>query len=145
MNSQSTGMPATALETLEGRFALRVASRLSEGADAVGGDIAERLRFSREKALDHARVAAQTQRNTGEVRSGSALALLGGGPSWWVKLGSVLPLVVLIAGLALIDHWHASAQVATAAEIDTALLADDLPPGAYSDAGFVEFLKAPRD
>jgi hypothetical protein len=25
------------------------------------------------------------------------------------------------------------------------LLADDLPPAAYNDAGFVEFLKSPRD
>jgi hypothetical protein len=32
-----------------------------------------------------------------------------------------------------------------AAEIDSALLADDLPPKAYSDAGFVEFLKTPRE
>ena len=30
-------------------------------------------------------------------------------------------------------------------DIDTALLADDLPVAAYSDPGFVEFLKAPRD
>jgi hypothetical protein len=27
------------------------------------------------------------------------------------------------------------------AEVDAALLADDLPPAAYSDPGFVQFLK----
>ena len=31
------------------------------------------------------------------------------------------------------------------AEIDAALLADDLPPKAYSDAGFAEFLKTPPE
>ena len=32
-----------------------------------------------------------------------------------------------------------------AAEIDALLLSDDLPPGAYADPGFVEFLKKPRE
>jgi hypothetical protein len=34
-------------------------------------------------------------------------------------------------------------QVDAAAEIDAALLADDLPPAAYSDPGFLAFLKNP--
>jgi hypothetical protein len=49
----------------------------------------------------------------------------------------VVPLVMLVAGTG--DEWHARAQI-EAAEVDVALLADDLPPDAYSDAGFVEFL-----
>jgi hypothetical protein len=32
-----------------------------------------------------------------------------------------------------------------AAEVDTALLADTLPPEAYRDPGFVEFLKTAED
>ena len=35
------------------------------------------------------------------------------------------------------------AGYAAAAEVDAALLADDLPPEAYTDPGFGEFLKAP--
>ena len=53
--------------------------------------------------------------------------------------------MALAAGLLLIEHWQSNAQIAAAAEIDANLLADDLPPGAYSDPGFVEFLKSPRD
>ena len=68
---------------------------------------------------------------------------MGGG--WWVKLGSALPLVALLAGLVLIQHSQDDEQVSAAAEVDAALLADDVPPKAYSDPGFVEFLKAPRD
>ena len=62
-----------------------------------------------------------------------------------VSLGSALPLIALVAGLILIQRGHVNAQIATAAEVDAALLADDLPPTAYGDAGFVEFLKVPRN
>jgi hypothetical protein len=31
------------------------------------------------------------------------------------------------------------------AEVDTALLTDDLPPSAYADPGFVQFLRAGSD
>ena len=45
--------------------------------------------------------------------------------------------------LIAIDEWHESAQIQAAAEVDSALLSDPLPPDAYRDPGFLEFLKAP--
>jgi hypothetical protein len=54
----------------------------------------------------------------------------------------VLPLIVLVAGLLLIQERMAFEQVEAAAEIDAVLLADDLPPEAYTDPGFGEFLKS---
>ena len=51
----------------------------------------------------------------------------------------------LIAGLVLIQHAQTEAQISIAAEIDADLLSDDLPPKAYIDAGFVEYLKLPKD
>jgi len=55
----------------------------------------------------------------------------------------VLPLLALVGGLLLIDRLQTDAQISVAAEVDAALLADTLPPTAYSDVGFVEFLKTP--
>ncbi|MEO6407590.1 MAG: DUF3619 family protein [Burkholderiaceae bacterium] len=137
-------------DALQNRFALRVAARLNETALGLGPDVSERLRFARERALQSGREARQpiAAPSTSMLGAGGA-AVLGGGPGsgtgWWVKLGSALPLIVLVAGLILIQRGHVSAQIATAAEVDAALLADDLPPTAYGDAGFVEFLKAPRN
>jgi hypothetical protein len=79
------------------------------------------------------------------VSPGGALQLGGWGNGWWIKLASVLPLIALVAGLVLIQESQTQAQISVAAEIDADLLADDLPPRAYSDAGFVEFLKLPKD
>ena len=64
--------------------------------------------------------------------------------SWWARLGVVLPIVALVAGLMLIQYQHARLRAAAIAEIDVDLLVDELPPRAYSDPGFVEFLKTAR-
>ena len=36
-------------------------------------------------------------------------------------------------------------QIAAAAEIDADLLTDSVPPAAYNDPGFLEFLKSPQN
>lgn len=137
-------------EALQNRFALRIAARLNESALSIGPDVSERLRFARERALQTGREARQRVAAPSNVLLGTGgAAVLGGaagsGTGWWVKLGSALPLIALVAGLILIQRGHVNAQIATAAEVDAALLADDLPPTAYGDAGFVEFLKVPRN
>ena len=124
----------------EARFARAVAARLSESADRLAPDVAERLRFGREKALEVAR--RSLGETVGVTASGAAIAGLGKSP-WWLRFASVLPLVALVGGLVLIQNWQSRTQISVAAEIDEALLGDDLPINAYRDPGFSEFLKAP--
>ncbi len=145
MKNSKTPVSAAARDALEARIGLRVAARLSQGAMALDGDVSERLRFAREQALERARAVRAAESRTAVAIGASGAAVLGGSGGWWIKLGSVLPLVALAAGLFLIQYLHSEAQIETAVEIDAELLADDLPPAAYNDAGFVEFLKAPRD
>lgn len=144
MNTLKNGLTAAGYDALESRFALRLTARLSENALTIGPDINERLRIGREQALERARQVriAQGAQSRSAITAAGAL-ILGGG--WWVKLGSALPLVLLLAGLLLIQQSHQDEQVSVAAEIDVALLADNVPPTAYSDPGFVEYLKTPRD
>jgi fatty acid desaturase len=144
-NSNTTTLHLAGAEGLEARFAYRLAARLSEHAQQVQPDVSERLRFAREQALERARIARAATADTSIALGAGGAATLGGAGGWWVRLGSVLPAVLLAAGLVLIQYWHTESQIAAAAEIDADLLADDLPPSAYSDAGFVEFLKNPRD
>jgi hypothetical protein len=137
------------LDALQARFAVRVTARLDERAAQLVPDVAERLRFAREQALEKARaMRSSAERAVQPVFAGGATLALAGGPgssSLWVKIGSLLPLVALVGGLLLIQQWHTQAQIDAAAEIDAALLSDDLPPSAYGDPGFAEFLKTPRD
>lgn len=134
------------IDALQARFALRVAAHLTERSQGLEADVGERLRFAREKALERARAsrAASASPTLGATSAG-ALLLGRGGSGWWMKLASVLPALALIAGLLLIQQSQTNDQISAAAEIDAALLADDLPPVAYSDAGFAEFLKTPRE
>jgi hypothetical protein len=51
-------------------------------------------------------------------------------------------MAMLVLGLMAIDHWTVREQVVAAADFDAQLLADDLPPAAYSDPGFAEFIRS---
>jgi hypothetical protein len=136
-------------EKLQDRFGARVAAALSERLTAQATpDIDARLRFAREQALAHVRAARPlASACTAMALPGGNAAVLAGprdGAPWWLRLSALLPLAVLLAGLAFIDHRYAQSQIEAAADVDAAILADDLPPDAYRDAGFVEFLKSAR-
>lgn len=133
---------------LEARFGLRVAARLSDHAEALPHDITERLRSAREQALAKARPRLAAA-NAAVVIGGSGAATLvsGVGPadSWWWRLSSLAPLALLIVGLVWVHEFHRSEEIVAVAEVDAALLTDAVPPSAYADPGFAEFLKSPLD
>jgi hypothetical protein len=129
-----------AREAIESRFARNIAARLTERAENVAPEISERLRFAREKAVEAGRLARSGVEIVG---SGQGSAVLGFSRSpWWQRIATVLPLAALVGGLVLIEDWQTRSQISVAAEVDAALLGDDLPINAYRDAGFVEYLKA---
>jgi hypothetical protein len=124
-------------DALEARFGRRMAACLTESADALPHDVSERLRFARERALERARAASAAPASRPAAAGGPV-----GRPSFWWRLASVLPGILLVAGLVAIEVQHDDEVARTAADIDAALLSDDLPPTAYTDPGFAEFLKA---
>ncbi len=128
--------------SLEARFGARVAAVLNEGSQDLPHDITERLRFARSQALEK---AAATRRQTAAapvVLGRGGAAALGWQPAWWHRVASVLPLAVLVGGLYLVSEWSRFEQVRAAAEIDAELLSDSLPPEAYSDPAFGEYLRS---
>ncbi|MEP7282018.1 MAG: DUF3619 family protein [Rubrivivax sp.] len=123
---------------VESRLAARFAELLRESAEAPPPDIAERLRVARGQAVLR---AAPRRAAAAPVTLGGGVAAWGRWSVWWPVLGSLLPVAVLAAGVLLLADVRQRDRVSVAAEIDAVLLADDLPPAAYADPGFVAFLK----
>jgi hypothetical protein len=115
------------------QFPFRVRHYLDQGAEAIDRDTAGRLHGAREAALAH-------------VPAGSSrLGLAGLGHfsvDWlWPALRSVIALLVVALGAAATSYWDSVQQAAETEEVDTALLADELPIDAYLDRGFDAWLK----
>ena len=122
-------------------MALRLAKMLEARAQEIPHDIGERLRVSRVRAVERAHLSPRVLASASSLVSASGVRLEGEQPSLWLRLASVIPLVVLVVGLLAIQHHSSLEQIAAAAEIDSALLTDELPPSAYGDPGFTAYLR----
>ncbi|HVZ44652.1 MAG TPA: DUF3619 family protein [Ramlibacter sp.] len=124
------------------RFGRRVAARLSVGAAELPYEVSERLRAARTRAVA-ARKRLQPRLVPHVLATGGAAALGFDeeGLGLWGRIASALPLVVLAAGLVFIHVVQQDRRASELAEVDVALLVDDLPPAAYADPGFVQFLQ----
>jgi hypothetical protein len=60
---------------------------------------------------------------------------------WLGRLSSGLALLVLVVGMLGISEAQNELRARELAEVDLALLTDDLPPAAFADPGFLQFLQ----
>lgn len=124
------------------RFGRQVAARLAAGAAELPYEVTERLRAARVQAVSRRKVASF--QFTPALAAG-ALTFGDEGMSLWGRIASALPLVALVGGLVLIHSIQNDHRASEVAEVDAALLTDDLPPDAYADPGFIQFLKSGRE
>ncbi|MDO8372167.1 MAG: DUF3619 family protein [Polaromonas sp.] len=131
-------------DALQDRFGLKTAAYLSAGAADLPYDISERLRAARAQAVSMRKIAKMDTAGSLVNTGGSAALTWGSGEglSWWGRIGTVLPLIALVAGLLVINSIQNDNRAQEVAEVDVALLTDALPPAAFADPGFIQFLKA---
>ena len=125
----------------QARYGLRVAARLSAGLDdGLPHDIAERLRVARQQA-----VARRKQPPAAAPRGhrGPRFGFGDDGLGLWGWLASGALALALVAGLVAINITQDNDRTLELANLDAALLTDDLPPEAYADPGFLQYLKQP--
>ena len=125
------------------RLARRVAAQLDQGLSDLPHDISERLRAARARAVAARRQPVAVMATGVQVQKGALV--LEGGPDkmrFWGWMGSVLPLVALVLGLFIIHTLQNDWRADELASVDTALLTDELPPTAYTDPGFLRFIRA---
>jgi hypothetical protein len=125
-------------------FAYKVRHALNERLDDLPASTTDRLAqarklaMSRKKAHVEVRVA-RTELATGGA-SGASGAFFSQPFSWLGRVGVILPMLVLIGGLIGIYQYEQQERIAELAELDAAVLSDELPLSAYLDHGFNAYL-----
>jgi len=121
------------------QFGLTAAALLRQGTQSLPTGIKDRLYAARLKALSVKK--PEKVRIAQPVLAGSSGSWSIGSRSLWDNVGWVAPLAVLVFGLIGIAQWQQDSRINDIAELDVALLTDDVPPDAYADSGFLGFLK----
>ena len=115
-------------------FGQAMAKQLRRRAETLDPAIEARLSSARHAAL----LAAEEARRAPEqvlVTAGGAQA-----PRQRGRWTLLLPAVLLVLGLSAINHSQWLRQTLGLVDRDAAVLVDNLPPNAYGDPGFNEYL-----
>ena len=124
--------------------AYAICRELDQGSAELDPAITDRLAAARAAALElypaPARPAVQPMRGVPTRRSGLIEQ-----PSWWQRLAIAgVPAMLLVVGLVGLGQWSEQRRIEQLAELDAAVLLDDLPIAAYADKGFGVYLKNTR-
>ncbi|WP_314323494.1 DUF3619 family protein [Comamonas aquatica] len=135
-------------------FARKLAAHLSSADANLPYVVTERLRAARVQAVSLRKRSSAPLRALhtesaptllGPQNETAILGTLGGprdsAPLWLQRLLTALPLVALVAGLAFIGAEQDSRATVDVAEVDAALLTSELPPAAFTDPGFQQYLQ----
>jgi hypothetical protein len=117
----------------ERQLAYMVRQMLTQGADAIDAPTLARLHEARTRALAHSAATVRGLRLAGAGHFINDTLLRHG--------RMTAAVLTLLAGAALTSYWNNYVQADDNEEIDSALLADDLPIGAYLDPGFHAWLE----
>jgi hypothetical protein len=129
------------MNTEDINLAYKVRHALNANLDTIPASTAERLAaarklaVSRKKAHVPVRVAERALAGNAGGRFSSlfSVSMLG-------RAGAVIPLLALVGGLAGIYQYEQKQRIAEIAELDAAVLSDELPLTAYMDHGFNAYL-----
>ncbi len=125
-------------------FAYKVRHALNERLDALPASTTDRLAQARQLALArkkaHVEVPLSVRVAKTELATGGAASFFNQQFSWLGRMGMVLPLLVLVAGMVGIYQYEKQQRIEDIAELDAAVLSDELPLSAYLDHGFNAYL-----
>ena len=119
-------------------LAYKIRHALNDNLDNLPASTTDRLAAARAAALARKKADAPSrakaqQRPAFDVRSLFSM-------QWVARAAVVAPLLAMVAGLVGVYQYEHEQRVAELAELDAAVLSDDLPLTAYTDHGFNAYL-----
>jgi hypothetical protein len=111
-------------------LAYKVRHALNENLDRLPASTTERLAAARQRALTRKKADAPVRIHGNAVRT--SLSSM----SWIGKVAVVAPLLALVVGLAGVYQYEQQQRINELADLDAAVLSDELPLTAYLDHGF---------
>ncbi|MDR1995693.1 DUF3619 family protein [Azonexus sp.] len=124
----------------EQRYASRIRQVLNHGLNDIPPAAARRLEAARHLALSRQKQEApQLVLASTDNRLPWPMLLRSGVD--FARVKPLLAIAALLAGMWLSFYWHSIQYVNEIEAVDSALLADDLPPEAFLDHEFIEWLK----
>jgi hypothetical protein len=125
-------------------FAYKVRHALNEKLDELPASTTDRLAQARQMALArkkaHVEVPLAVRVKQAELASAGGNGGFFSQYSWLGKLSMAVPALALVIGMVGIYQYEQQERIADLAEIDAAVLSDELPPTAYLDHGFNAYL-----
>ena len=126
------------MNTPETNFAYQIRHALNERLDALPAATVERLAASRKLALTRRKQASGLQVPVTQTAAAGRFLLQP--PGWLSRLGALAPIVIGIVLFIGLYQNEQQNRIAETAEIDMAVMLDDLPISAYVDHGFNAYL-----
>ncbi|MEB0135653.1 DUF3619 family protein [Actimicrobium sp. CCC2.4] len=134
------------MNTRELNFAYKVRHALNENLDNLPMATTDRLAAARKKALAVKRQDSPLKVLAARhVLAGPAAGFFSTTPSWFNRVGLIIPLLALVAGLSGMYQFEKQQRISDTADIDAAVLSDELPLSAYLDYGFSAYLARQTD
>jgi hypothetical protein len=131
----------------EQELARKIAAKLDESAAGIRQGAAYRLQTARQAAL--ARMADRADTPLRAPATALSAAGIGGTIGrtrpWFADYRLWLAVLALAGGMYVYNYWAILKEASDVAEVDSALLAGELPFDAFLDRGFENWLNRNRD
>jgi len=123
-------------------LAYKIRHALNEKLDDLPASTTDRLAAARAVALARKKADAPLRSQQLATRPRFDVAYFSAlfSTPWMARAAAIVPLVAMVAGLVGVYHVEQEQRVAELADLDAAVLSDDLPLTAYTDHGFNAYL-----
>lgn len=129
------------MNTRELHFCHQIKRALDEQADNLPAAAAERLAAARKTAVIRKKPGNPLHVNVAQnAIAGSAGHFFGQPLPWLSRLGVAIPLLVGAIAFIGLYEFEQQQRIAELAELDVAVLSDELPVSTYADKGFNAYL-----